>query len=83
MTFFTPGRAPRSGMKASFLIDRSRDPQCNSASVRSVGDPGVLPGGIDAQEGHGPEAGLLRKFSDKFQQILSVVELAQVDPTVC
>lgn len=39
-----------------------------------------IPGGIDAQESHGPEAGLLRKFSDKFQQILSVVELAQVDP---
>ena len=38
-----------------------------------------VPGGIDAEEGHGLEAGLLRKFLDKFQQITSVFKLAQVD----
>lgn len=38
-----------------------------------------LPGGVDAEEGHSLEAGLLRKVTDKLQQSMSGAKLVQVD----
>lgn len=42
----------------------------------------MVPGSVNAQKSHGFEASLLRKLINKFQQIRSVVKLAQVD-AVC